>query len=180
MSLRERTRPGLGMLVLLLTVWLGAENFSALAQNSDATPANHESTQEAQTAEQLAEAQGLLKGPAGNPECVWLGRRAVSLLWRDDMDTAVDGPWRREAAGRPLADVRKYRGGVRCFSLVMLLGERHGELSNPDSHHARGDSRTLGPLCRALFSVQTYCSASALDRCDKRRSVTAFGHIIVQ
>jgi len=36
------------------------------------------------------------------------------------------------------------------------------------------------PLCGALFSVQTYCSASALDRCDKRRSVTAFGHIIVQ
>jgi hypothetical protein len=85
MSLRERTRPGLGMLVLLLTVWLGAENFSALAQNSDATPANHEFTQ---TAEQLAEAHRLLKGPAGNPECVWLGRRAVSLLWRDDMETA--------------------------------------------------------------------------------------------
>jgi hypothetical protein len=36
------------------------------------------------------------------------------------------------------------------------------------------------PLCGALFSIQTYCSASALDRCDKRRSVTAFGHIIVQ
>jgi hypothetical protein len=54
------------------------------------------------------------------------------------------------------------------------------DVETPDSHHARGDSRTLGPLCRALFSVQTYCSASALDRCDKRRSVTAFGHIIVQ
>ena len=27
-------------------------------------------------------------GPAGNPECVWLGRRVVSLLWRDDLDTA--------------------------------------------------------------------------------------------
>ena len=26
--------------------------------------------------------------PAGNPECVWLGRRVVSLLWRDDLDTA--------------------------------------------------------------------------------------------
>lgn len=29
-----------------------------------------------------------LTGPAGNPECVWLGRRVVSLLWRDDLDTA--------------------------------------------------------------------------------------------
>ena len=30
----------------------------------------------------------LVNGPAGNPECVWLGRRVVGLLWRDDMDTA--------------------------------------------------------------------------------------------
>ncbi|HEU4359564.1 MAG TPA: beta-1-3, beta-1-6-glucan biosynthesis protein, partial [Xanthobacteraceae bacterium] len=30
----------------------------------------------------------LLGGPAANPECLWLGRRVVSLLWRDDLDTA--------------------------------------------------------------------------------------------
>jgi len=88
MSLRERTRPDLGMLVLLLTVLLGAENFSAFAQNSDATPADHESMEGALAAEQFAEAQRLLKGAAGYPECVWLGRRVVNLLWRDDMDTA--------------------------------------------------------------------------------------------
>jgi hypothetical protein len=39
-------------------------------------------------AEQFAEAAKLLGGPAGNPECVWLGHRAVSLLIRDDLDTA--------------------------------------------------------------------------------------------
>ena len=94
MSLRERTRPGLGMieaclrLLLLLTACLGAENFSAFAQNSDARSANGESTKEAQTAQQFAEAHRMLKGAAGNPECVWLGRRVVNLLWRDDMDTA--------------------------------------------------------------------------------------------
>ena len=38
--------------------------------------------------DQIAEATRLLVGPAGNPECVWLGRRVVSLLWRDDLDTA--------------------------------------------------------------------------------------------
>jgi hypothetical protein len=37
---------------------------------------------------EIAEARRLLTGPAGNPECVWLGRRVVSLLWRDDLDTA--------------------------------------------------------------------------------------------
>jgi hypothetical protein len=38
--------------------------------------------------EEYAEAQRLLPGAAGQPECVWLGRRIVSLLWRDDLDTA--------------------------------------------------------------------------------------------
>jgi hypothetical protein len=87
--LRERTAPDFLRLLLLLTIWLSAGNFTAFAKNSDAaTPADHEHTNEAQTAEQLAEAERLVKGPAGNPECVWLGRRVVSLLWRDDMDTA--------------------------------------------------------------------------------------------
>jgi hypothetical protein len=36
----------------------------------------------------LAEVARSLPGPAGNPECVWLGRRVVNLLWRDDLDTA--------------------------------------------------------------------------------------------
>jgi len=39
-------------------------------------------------ADQLAEAARRIQGPAGNPECVWLGERMVSLLYRDDLDTA--------------------------------------------------------------------------------------------
>jgi hypothetical protein len=38
--------------------------------------------------DEIAEAARMLTGPAGNPECIWLGRRVVSLLWRDDLDTA--------------------------------------------------------------------------------------------
>ncbi|MDO8874902.1 MAG: beta-1-3, beta-1-6-glucan biosynthesis protein [Pseudolabrys sp.] len=38
--------------------------------------------------DEIAEATRSLVGPAGNPECVWLGRRVVNLLWRDDLDTA--------------------------------------------------------------------------------------------
>ena len=36
----------------------------------------------------LADVSKQITGPAGNPECVWLGRRVVHLLWRDDLDTA--------------------------------------------------------------------------------------------
>jgi hypothetical protein len=38
--------------------------------------------------DEFAEAAKTLGGPAANPECLWLGRRVVSLLYRDDLDTA--------------------------------------------------------------------------------------------
>jgi hypothetical protein len=38
--------------------------------------------------DEFAEAARVLGGPAANPECVWIGRRVVGLLWRDDLDTA--------------------------------------------------------------------------------------------
>src|ERR1700720_4281579 len=38
--------------------------------------------------DEFVEAEKVLGGPAANPECMWLGRRVVSLLWRDDLDTA--------------------------------------------------------------------------------------------
>ncbi len=43
---------------------------------------------EAKKIDEFAEAARVLGGPAANPECVWLGRRVVNLLWRDDLDTA--------------------------------------------------------------------------------------------
>ena len=52
------------------------------ANPADATKDNQRKTDE------FVEAQQAISGPAGNPECVWLGRRVVSLLWRDDLDTA--------------------------------------------------------------------------------------------
>ncbi len=39
-------------------------------------------------ADEFVEASKTINGPAGNPECVWLGRRVVNLMWRDDLDTA--------------------------------------------------------------------------------------------
>jgi hypothetical protein len=71
---------------------------SALAQSGDnhaqdqqkgnangAPDANKDN--ERKTAE-FAEAAQVVSGPAGNPECVWLGRRVVRLMWVDDLDTA--------------------------------------------------------------------------------------------
>jgi hypothetical protein len=38
--------------------------------------------------DEVSEAGRVITGPAGNPECVWLGRRVVGLLYNDDLDTA--------------------------------------------------------------------------------------------
>jgi pyruvate/2-oxoglutarate dehydrogenase complex dihydrolipoamide acyltransferase (E2) component len=52
------------------------------ANSADATKDNQRKTDE------FVEASQAINGPAGNPECVWLGRRVVRLMWLDDLDTA--------------------------------------------------------------------------------------------
>src|SRR5215471_7846106 len=97
---------GICAVLWLAATAIGTEIFPALAQNNDAKPADQQSaapkegakdsakdtakdgTKEPQKIDEFTEAQQALNGPAGNPECVWLGRRVVSLLWRDDLDTA--------------------------------------------------------------------------------------------
>src|ERR1700723_1226335 len=54
----------------------------ASAQTADATKENQRKTDE------FVEATQAINGPAGNPECVWLGRRVGRLMWLDDLDTA--------------------------------------------------------------------------------------------
>ncbi|MEA2880856.1 MAG: hypothetical protein QOH32_75 [Bradyrhizobium sp.] len=52
-----------------------------------ATPADAAKDNQRKT-DEFVEAAQAINGPAGNPECVWLGRRVVVLMWRDDLDTA--------------------------------------------------------------------------------------------
>jgi hypothetical protein len=67
--------------------------------------------------DEIAEAAQLLKGPAGQPECVWVGRRIVSLLWRDDLDTAEAHQQLYERFGCPAGHVQV------AFRCVVRLGE---------------------------------------------------------
>src|ERR1700743_2482100 len=39
--------------------------------------------------DEFTEAAQAINGPAGNPECVWLGRRVVRLMWLHELDTAL-------------------------------------------------------------------------------------------
>lgn len=84
---------GLAVFGLALAIGIGA----ASAQSGDAkAPADQaqkaapaDAAKDSQRkVDEYAEAAKAINGAAGNPECVWLGRRVVSLMWRDDLDTA--------------------------------------------------------------------------------------------
>jgi hypothetical protein len=64
------------------------------AQNADSKPAEAGKAGEAAKdgaagrIDEIADASRAMTGPAARAECVWLGQRAVGLMWRDDLDTA--------------------------------------------------------------------------------------------
>ena len=59
------------------------------AKQPSANPADGAGTKDNQRkTDEFVEAAQAVNGPAGNPECVWLGRRVVRLMWLDDLDTA--------------------------------------------------------------------------------------------
>jgi len=85
--LRHLAVPGLALLIGIgsAIAQSGAQEQSgkpAAASPADAAKDNQRKT------DQFVEASQAINGPAGNPECVWLGRRMVRLMWNDDLDTA--------------------------------------------------------------------------------------------
>jgi hypothetical protein len=92
--LRHVAVSGLALLIGIGTIgFASAQSGDAKAQDQKPPAAN--ATQSADAAkdnqhktDEFVEAAQVLNGPAGNPECVWLGRRVVRLMWLDDLDTA--------------------------------------------------------------------------------------------
>jgi hypothetical protein len=79
--------------------------------------------------DEFAEAAKHLGGPAANPECVWLGRRAVSLLWRDDLDTAFRHLDLYDRFGCPAGHIQ---ATFRC-----MVRQGNIDLKTPETLHGR-------------------------------------------
>src|SRR6202050_1050626 len=135
--------------VSVLSAVLGFSAPAVSAENNDAAPpekaapAGQEPAKENQKVDEYAEAQKALSGPAGNPECVWLGRRVVSLLWRDDLDTAFRHLDLYDRFGCPSAHIQ---ASFRCLIL-------HGNNIDPkaaDSLNARIQSCWINPAIPAI------------------------------
>ena len=89
--------------------------------------------------DELAEAAKLLGGPAANPECVWLGRRVVRLMWQDDLDTAFRHLDLYDRFGCPAGHIQATfrcvvrRGPIDSKQPDALNGRVHGCWVNPNN-----------------------------------------------
>jgi hypothetical protein len=84
-----------GLALLIATAGAFAQSGDQHGGDQSGKPASANSAPAAEAAkdnqhkiDEFTEAAQTLNGPAGNPECVWLGRRVVILMYRDDLDTA--------------------------------------------------------------------------------------------
>jgi hypothetical protein len=69
--------------------------------------------------DQFAEAAQAINGPAGNPECVWLGERGVILISHDDLDTAFRHLDLYDRFGCPGGHIQ---ATFRCLARFGLVG----------------------------------------------------------
>jgi hypothetical protein len=110
--------PGQRSLVTVLcAAFIAGSCASAFAQGSgDAKPAEQQKPPEPKSeAAHIAEVARVLSGPAANPECVHLGELAITLMAKNDLDTAFRHMDLYDRFGCPGAHIQQ---SFRCLLLA--------------------------------------------------------------
>jgi hypothetical protein len=123
---------------------------AASAQSGNVSPQNQQKPADAAKEQQksineIAEAAKVINGPAGNPECVWLGRRVVSLMWRDDLDTAFRHLDLYDRFGCPSSRIQ---AAFRC-----VVRQGHIDPKAQDSLNSRVHACWLNPDLEPVLSA---------------------------
>jgi hypothetical protein len=84
----RRATAAVAAMTVVLSLPISASAQSTDQKATEQKPADGSKEAVPKRIDDFAEVARQLSGPAANPECFWLGRRVVSLLWRDDLDTA--------------------------------------------------------------------------------------------
>ena len=136
-------RNSLRLLTAGLTAAMLFVAWPTFAQSTDQKPAEKPPAGDVKDAQkkidEFAEAEKLLGGPAANPECLWLGRRVVSLLWRDDLDTAFRHLDLYDRFGCPAGHIQATfrclvrQGNIDPKAPDTLNGRVHGCWINPSA-----------------------------------------------
>jgi hypothetical protein len=136
-----RTAAGLCAAVFIVAASVVPMSSVGLAQSSDAKAPDKQvppAQEPPQIVDEYAEAGRAISGPAGNPECVWLGRRVISLLWRDDIETAFRHLDLYQLFGCPAGHIQ---ATFRC--LILHAGSI--DPKSPDSLNGRVQACWINP-----------------------------------
>lgn len=156
MKLTFRSTPRAAVMLLAAALTVTAPAFT-LAQQTDQKAADPQKPPPAADAArndaaakrlaEIAEIERLVKGPAANAECVWLGRRVISLLWRDDLDTAFRHLDLYDRFGCPGAHIQ---ASFRCLV-------RQGDIDPkaPETLNARIHACWINPTAPATPGLPT-------------------------
>lgn len=81
--------------------------------------------------DEFTQAAQAINGPAGNPECVWLGRRVVRLMLDDDLDTAFRHLDLYDRFGCPGGHIQ---AAFRCVTRFPALNPKEADAVNSRVH----------------------------------------------
>src|ERR1700693_3388482 len=160
--LRNLAAPGLALLIGIGSA--GAQSGNPAAQDQSGKPAASLADAAKDTqhkTDEFVEASQAINGPAGNPECVWLGRRGVRLMWRDDLDTAFRHLDLYDRFGCPGGHIQ---ATFRCLARFGLVGVNDPKASAdvPVRCHPCGLNPTAQPqAAAAAHPAPTTSGASA-------------------
>src|SRR6266404_7791121 len=171
--LRHLAVPGLALLLGIGSAI--AQSGDLRAQDQSGKPAATNSAPSAEAAkesqrktDEFVEASQAINGPAGNPECVWLGRRVVVLMWRDDLDTAFRHLDLYDRFGCPGGHVQAtFRCLVRFFSAIdpkvpdSLSGRVHACWINPAAQPQAAAAATPAPTTSGTSAPAPAAAAPA-------------------
>lgn len=148
-------------LALATPALTGVTSSAAIAGETKAADEKKPPTEAAKDAarkiDEIAEAGKLVQGPAGQPECVWTGRRIVGLLWRDDLDTAARHRDLYERFGCPAPHIQ---AAFRCVVKQGELDPKAPEALN-ERVHACWVNTELEPPSAAALAVEGAAPAPA-------------------
>jgi hypothetical protein len=113
--------------------WAQSGDKNAQDQSKAGPNASDVAKENQRKTDQFVEAAQAINGPAGNPECVWLGRRVVQLVWVDDLDTAFRHLDLYDRFGCPGGHIQ---AAFRC--LTRFAGQIDDKVPNSLRDHVHG------------------------------------------
>jgi hypothetical protein len=157
--LRHLAVPGLALMIGMAGAVAQSGNPAAQDQSGKPAASSADAAKDSQRkTDEFVEAAQAINGPAGNPECVWLGRRVVRLMWRDDLDTAFRHLDLYDRFGCPGGHVQ---ATFRCLTRFGAQIDDKVQKSLDDRVHACWINPTAQPQAAAATPAATSTAGNA-------------------